>query len=247
MGNASSCVCDSDGLMYPSMRGGEPLSAQELPSAPDIAMTSVKDGTRTTLRDFLVLQGCDPVSCEKPTVLQFYASWCGGSHNAADKLEALAEDYADSAINFVHICVDGDGNPAAAASQFHHNHSIGRCGSFHFYVDAANDRLAAERYDISLLPHKVIIGRDGAVEDWDCRLDRPDLEPYLDDRFRGRSFVFGSSLADGMSSLYDRSYDDSGAAGGRSGVFGGSLTRLSDRSGAGGGGGGYWGGRWPLR
>ena len=32
------------------------------------------------------------------------------------------------------------GGPAAAAARFHHNHAIGRNGSFHFYVDQENDR-----------------------------------------------------------------------------------------------------------
>jgi thiol-disulfide isomerase/thioredoxin len=211
MGNASSCVCDTDGLLHPSMRGG---FADEQPSAPDITMMSVTDGSRTTLREFLARHGCDPAQCAKPTVLQFYATWDASAHKAADQLEELAEAYGADRINFVHICVDGDGNPAAAASRFHQNHALGRAGSFHFFVDAVNDRLAGERYDIHYLPHRVIIGRDGTVEVWECTTDRPDLEPYLDERFRGRSLVFGT----------DRSYDDS------YGMSSLSASRGSDRS-----------------
>ncbi len=192
MGSAQSCVCDTDGLLCPSMRGA---FAHELPSAPDFAMTSVTDGTRTTLSDFLVQHGCNPLECARPTVLQFYATWDAGAHKAADQLEQLSEQYGNDRVNFIHVCVDG----GAAASRFHRNHAIGRAGSFHFFVDAANDRLAGERYDIHYLPHRVIIGRRGDVEVWECTSDLPDLEPYLDERYRGRSFVFET----------DRTYDDS--------------------------------------
>ena len=192
MGNGNSCVCDSDGLTRPSF-GARGFGQQDLPSAPDIEMTAVSDGTRLRLREFLAAEGCNPIECARPTVLQFYASWCGGSHKAADVVESLSEEYRDERINFVHICVDGDGNPAAAAARFHHNHAIGRNGSFHFYVDQENDRLAAELYDISYLPHKVLVGRDGTVAQWDCREERPDLEAYLDGT-RAGSILWGSGM-----------------------------------------------------
>ena len=88
MGNAHSCVCDTDGLLRPSMGGAV---AHELPSAPDFEMMSVTDGMRTRLSEFLVQHGCNPTQCAKPTVLQFYATWDAGAHKAAEQLERIPQ------------------------------------------------------------------------------------------------------------------------------------------------------------
>jgi thiol-disulfide isomerase/thioredoxin len=174
MGNAGSGCCSGDGgLLAPQgsllLGAAEPLAVP--PAAPDFAMVSVEDGQTITLHDLLLQHG------GRPTVLQFYASWCGGSHKAADSLEQLSAEHGRH-INFVHINVDSDDRSASNAEEFHRDHDIGRHGSFHFRLDRANDRLSAQLYSISYLPHRVILGQDGGVAVDDCREEWPDLAPF---------------------------------------------------------------------
>ena len=164
MGNTgSSCVCSDAGLSAPAVVA----AASEEPSAPDFEMINFSDDTKITLRHFLQQNGCHPDG-KKPTVVQFYASWCGSSHKQADALEQLSRVHGRRA-NFVHINVDSDGRAEANARAFHESHSIGRYGSHHFCLDRANDRLSAQLYNISFLPTRVIIDKNGELDVADSR------------------------------------------------------------------------------
>ena len=173
MGNTgSACVCSDAGLTAPVA-----AATVSEPAAPDFEMISIEDDSKIKLRTFLRENGCHPGG-NKPSVLQFYASWCGSSHKQADALEQLSRAHGRKA-NFVHINVDSDRRAGSNARTFHQDHNIGRYGSHHFCLDRENDRLSAQLYSISYLPTRVIIGKDGSVAVADSRCERPAFAPSL--------------------------------------------------------------------
>jgi thiol-disulfide isomerase/thioredoxin len=174
MGNTLSCVCDGDGgLRLPT----GPIGGLR-PSCPDFTMVSVTDGSTVTLHDFLVRRGCHPGGT-RPTVLQFYATWCEGSHRAAETLEQLSAT--ESRVNFVHVCVDPELHAAQNAEEFHWRYELCRAGPHvhHFWLDHDNEQLAANDYRIDFSPHRVILGKDGQVAVRDCRQEWPELAVHL--------------------------------------------------------------------
>ncbi|MFZ2624471.1 MAG: thioredoxin [Propionibacterium sp.] len=70
-------------------------------------MANVKDVTDATFEDVVL-------KADKPTLVDFWATWCGPCRMLSPILEQLSGEYGDK-INFVKI--DTDANPKVAASQ----------------------------------------------------------------------------------------------------------------------------------
>ena len=107
------------------------------------------DGNAVTLSSF---QG-------KPTVVNFWASWCSYCKQELPDFQAAYEQYGDR-VNFVMVDLTGGGNDSAADAQ-----SIISKNGYTFPVYFDNDSSAVSAYGIRSIPVTCFIGTDGSLQD----------------------------------------------------------------------------------
>ncbi|HSK03397.1 MAG TPA: TlpA disulfide reductase family protein, partial [Kofleriaceae bacterium] len=85
------------------------------------------------------------------TVLDFWATWCGPCIKAMPELDALAAEHPD--VDVIAINLD---DPAGARAMFDQR------GWTHLRL-LADDGVVSQRYNVSAIPHSVVIDRGGIV------------------------------------------------------------------------------------
>jgi thiol-disulfide isomerase/thioredoxin len=85
------------------------------------------------------------------TVLDFWATWCGPCIKAMPELDALAAEHPD--VDVIAINLD---DPAGARAMFDQR------GWTHLRL-LADDGVVSQRYNVSAIPHSVVIDRGGVV------------------------------------------------------------------------------------
>jgi cytochrome c biogenesis protein CcmG, thiol:disulfide interchange protein DsbE len=113
--------------------------------APSAAVTTL-DGKATDLHQFLG---------HTPTVIEFWAKWCGNCRELAPVLRAAADQYAGR-VTFVTVAVDVDQTPADV-KQFAHEHGI--AGTVLFDATGA----AVDAYNVPGTSYLVAVDRHGTV------------------------------------------------------------------------------------
>jgi len=129
----------------------------------DAVLPGKDASSRKTLAD---LRGSD-----KALVIDFFAPWCKACPAAAQKLDELAAGPLGERTCFLLVCVDGGIDEAV---KFAREHGIKRCA-----VAAVDDDDMPDAYNVSGLPHHVVIGSNGLVaKNYDVSLPG-DLEAAL--------------------------------------------------------------------
>jgi len=90
----------------------------------------------------------------KPTVLVFWATWCGYCKAFMPYLEAIQADYGDDQINILTVNAkeDGSGSPSAYIENL----------GFPMIAVQEGDAIAAA-YDVDFIPGLMIVSPDGAI------------------------------------------------------------------------------------
>ncbi len=130
--------------------------------APDFRVVTL-GGEEAELEDFI----------GKPTVLNFWATWCAPCKAEMPEFEKMYGAYGDE-VNFVMINVDGGASPVAIASEF-----IAQNG-YTFPVYADTDYSASYAYNARSIPLSVFIDKDGSVLQTHVgAMDGATLEKYI--------------------------------------------------------------------
>ena len=137
-------------------------SSDSLAKAPDFCVQTL-NGETAVLEDF----------AGKPTVLNFWATWCAPCKSEMPVFEDMYGKYGNE-VNFVMINVDGGASPVAAASEF-----IAQNG-YTFPVYADTDYSASYAYNARSIPLSVFIDKDGNILQTHVgAMDGATLENYI--------------------------------------------------------------------
>ena len=95
-----------------------------------------------------------------PTIVHFYASWCGPCKGEMPSSQALREEYAAKGVNFVYISLDEDKADWASANK---NFALPDGHSFVLPNPSGSEITA--RFNISSIPRYVLMDANGNVVD----------------------------------------------------------------------------------
>lgn len=113
----------------------------------------------------------------KPTYVDFWASWCGACRDEMRNTKKLKEEYRDKGIEFIYISVDENIGSWENASK-----KEGLPEENSYLLPSYKKSAIAEQYNIRSFPHYMIIGTDGSIINANApRLSDPKIRESFDE------------------------------------------------------------------